>query len=174
MVNQCLLASDRRLEFDGGVSRMNVLLVGEDNPFSADPEFALYSSPDGCSGHRLMKILGLPEDQYLALHRTNLCASGAWSMVEARRRARLLSADRSAPWRTIVLLGRKVADAFDYEQPFFTSGIEPHTTAWPVPITYVSLPHPSGRNQRLWTSGARDRAREILRELAPSAAWGSA
>jgi hypothetical protein len=154
---------------------MGVILVGEDNPYGSEPEFALYPSPRGCSGHRLMEILGLPDDVYVALHRTNLCDSGAWSMKEARRRARLLSADPSAPWRTIVPLGRKVAEAFGYELPFFTSGIEPLTAMWSTPITLVSLPHPSGRNASTWCKPElRGRAREILRELAPSVAWGSA
>ena len=104
----------------------------------------------------------------------NLCDTGGWSLQEARRRAALLSTDPSAPWRTIVMLGRKVADAFGYEQPFFTTDIEPRSATWTRPITRVSLPHPSGR-VTLWNKpGPRDRAREILRELAPGVAWGSA
>jgi hypothetical protein len=151
-----------------------VLLIGEDNPYGDAPEFTLYPSPDGCSGHRLMKILGLPEDQYLALHRANLCSREAFSMREARRRAELLCADPSAPWRVVVLLGRKVADAFAYERDFFTHGIEPRTAMWTRPITLVSLPHPSGR-VLLWNKPEmRHRAREILRELAPELPWGSA
>jgi hypothetical protein len=150
-----------------------VLLVGEDNPYGDLPEFALYSSPDGCSGHRLMKILGLSEDQYLALHRTNLCSREAFSMKEARRRAELLCTDPSAPWRVVVLLGRKVADAFGYELDFFTHGIEPRTVAWSTPVTLVSLPHPSGR-VLLWNKpDTRLRAREIMRELVPELPWGS-
>lgn len=151
-----------------------VILIGEDNPLSAAPEFALYPRPDHCSGHRLMKILGMDENAYLALHRTNLCARDAWSMREARRRANLMLQDPSAPWRVIVMLGRKVADAFDYEQDFFTHGIEPGTATWRVPITLVSLPHPSGRNLIWTTTGTRERARRLLRDLAPSIAWGQA
>jgi len=158
-------------ERDRGCS---VLLCAEDNPYGSDPQFALYPAPRGCSGHRLMQILGMHEDTYVAIHRTNLCSCDAWSMKEARRRAALLSADPSAPWRTIVLLGRKVADAFEYTQPFFTSGIEPVTAAWAVPITLVSLPHPSGRNAHIWKPELRTRARAILRDLAPDIAWGAA
>lgn len=154
-------------------SRSRVALIGEDNPYGDTPEFALYPSPDGCSGHRLMKILGLPEDQYLAIHRANLCARDSFSMKEARRRAQIFCADPSAPWRVIVLLGRKVADAFGYEMDFFTHGIEPTTATWTRPVTLVSLPHPSGR-VLLWNKPeARQRAREILRELAPELPWGS-
>ena len=30
-----------------------VVLVGEQNPYGPDPEFALYPAPEGSSGHRL-------------------------------------------------------------------------------------------------------------------------
>ncbi len=155
-----------------GDPRSRILLVGEDNPLSDAPEHALYPYPPSCSGARLRWILQLSEDDYLALHRTNLCASEAWSMREARRRAALLSADPSAPWRILVLLGRKVADAFSYERPFFTTGIEPATATWREPLWLVSLPHPSGR-VTLWNKEEhRLRARAILRELAPAIGWG--
>jgi hypothetical protein len=154
--------------------RSRVLLLGEDNPLSDLAEHALYPYPPTCSGARLRWILGLPEDDYLALHRANLCATGAWSMREARRRAELLAMDPSAPWRLIVLCGRKVADAFNYERPFFTAAIEPATAAWHEPIWLVSLPHPSGR-VTLWNREEhRLRARDLLRELAPGVGWGAA
>jgi hypothetical protein len=35
------------------------------------------------------------------------------------------------------------------------------------------LPHPSGRNAASWSGNARDRARQILRELVPELPWGS-
>lgn len=159
-----------REEIHGELVPPRVLLLGEDNPYGSDPSFALYCYPIGCAGYRLRRILGLPQHQYLALHRGNLC-DGPWSMKEARRRAALLVCDPSAPWRTIVMLGRKVADAFGYEQPFFTSALAPRTDG---EMRLVSLPHPSGRNAGSWTGNARERAREILRELAPTIAWGSA
>lgn len=156
------------------LNRCPVVLLGEDNPLSDAPEHALYPFPEGCSGHRLMKIFGLPEDKYLTIHRANLCAHEAFSMREARRRAQIFCADPSAPWRVIVLLGRKVADAFYYERDFFTHGVEPTTATWTRPITLVSLPHPSGR-VLLWNKHeTRLRAREIMRDLAPDLPWGSA
>ena len=147
-----------------------IILVGESNPYGADPQFALYCYPPHCAGYNLRRILGLPQHQYLALHRTNLCPSD-WSMREARRRAQLLLADPSAPWRVIVMLGRKVADAFDYDQPFFTHGIAPRTDG---EMKIISLPHPSGRNAGSWSGNAPKRAREILRDLAPEILWGGA
>ena len=159
-----------REEIRGELAPPGVLLLGESNPYGSDPTYSLYCYPVGCAGYNLRRILGLPQHQYLGLHRGNLC-DGPWSMKEARRRAALLVADPSAPWRTIVMLGRKVADAFNYEQPFFTHGIVARTDG---EMRLVSLPHPSGRNAGSWTGNARERAREILREIAPAIAWGSA
>ena len=147
-----------------------LLMIGEDNPFGSTPEFALYPAPRGCSGHRLMQILGLPEDAYLSIWRTNLCACGAWSMKTARKTAQILTADPMHPWRTIVLFGRKVADAFEYDRPFFTHGAASRTAG---ELILVSLPHPSGRNAGSWSGQAPSRARQILRELAPEVPWGS-
>jgi hypothetical protein len=147
-----------------------ILLLGEDNPLSSQPEFALYCYPIGCSGYRLRRILGLPQHQYLALPRANLCDSGSWSMKEARRRARGFLAP-PAGWDAIVMLGRKVADACDYNQPFFTHVSVPRTGGQ---THLVSLPHPSGRNASAWSGNAAVRARAILRELIPGVSWGSA
>jgi hypothetical protein len=152
-------------------SSSRVLLVGELNPYGSEPEFALYCYPTGCAGYRLRRIFGLPEHEYLDLHRTNLCV-GDWSKAQAKARVlELLSPD--APWRVIVLLGRKVTEAFekvaldDVPLVAFSSRV-----CCPA-MTIVSLPHPSGRNAALWNPKARDRAREIMRELAPELPWGS-
>jgi len=144
-----------------------ILLCGEDNPYGSD---ALYCYPLRCAGYNLRRYLGLPQHQYLALHRANLCTS-SWSMKEARRRAQLLTANPSAPWRVIVMLGRKVADAFNYDRPFFTHDVARRTDG---EMKLVSLPHPSGRNAGSWSGQAPMRARQILRELAPEIPWGSA
>jgi len=149
-----------------------MILIGENNPYGGAPEFALYCYPPGCAGYRLRRILGLPQHQYLALHRTNLCVGG-WSNARARARASELL-DPHAPWRVMVLLGRKVTEAFvkvvldDVPLvPFATRAICPGTTL-------VSLPHPSGRNLVWNQPSARERARQILRDLVPELPWGSA
>jgi hypothetical protein len=87
-----------------------VLLLGENNPYGSDPDFALYCYPPGCAGYRLRRILSLPEDEYLDLHRKNLC-DGDWSKKLAEQRARELLSPQ-APWRVMVLLGRKVTEVF--------------------------------------------------------------
>lgn len=152
-----------------------MILIGEDNPYGAEPEFALYCYPPGCAGYRLRRILGLPQHQYLALRRTNLCVGG-WSTKAARTRAwDLLSAgDPTAPSAVMILLGRKVTEAFE-KVALDGATLDPFSTKTCCPGTIlVSLPHPSGRNL-IWNQPwARDRARQLLREVAPEVGWGSA
>lgn len=149
-----------------------VLLVGENNPYGSDPEFALYCYPPGCAGYRLRRIFGLPQHQYLALHRKNLC-DGDWSKDQAKTRAfELLSPQ--APWNVIVLLGRKVTEAFEKVALGGDPLVAFSTRASCPGVTLVSLPHPSGRNLVWNQPWAPKRAREILRDLVPELPWGSA
>lgn len=140
---------------------MKPTLVGELNPYGADPYFALYPAPDGCSGHRLCcLVLGMPRHTYLeAFDRVNLC-EGKWSIRSGREKARSLWNDPAISTRWI-LLGRKVADAF--ETPFVPYEISEGGTI-------LVLPHPSGLN-RMWAEpGAFGRAREAVRAFAPEVA----
>jgi hypothetical protein len=149
-----------------------VILIGESNPYGSDPEFALYCYPPGCAGYRLRRIFGLPQHQYLALHRVNLCV-GDWSKGQAERKAAELM-DPGAPWRVMVMLGRKVAEAFEKVAlggvPIVPFSTREHASG----RTLVSLPHPSGRNPVWNQPSTRARAREILRAIAPELPWGSA
>lgn len=150
------------------------LLVGEMNPYGADPDYALYPLPEHASGGRLQRILGLTRDEYLdKFDRANLC-EGKWSMPAARRRAtELLNGEHDV----YILLGRKVADAFRHP------GASPFTTSFSyrslvvvgdaeallnpplVQKVRVYLPHPSGLN-RVWNDPhAADEARRLLRLL---------
>lgn len=130
-------------------------LVGEDNPYGGDEYFALYPAPDGCSGHRLCcLILGMGRQAYLdSFDRTNLCR-GKWAMLDARRRAAELLGNGK-----LILLGRKVATAFDLD-------FKPLTVIADV----MMLPHPSGRN-RLWNEdGIIGRCRKLITEFIPEMA----
>ena len=161
---------------DGGECR--VLLLGEDNPQSAEPEHALYPYPPGCAGDRLREIVGLDEDAYLGLWRTNLC-SPKWSVKAARERS-LDLLNHDAPWSVIVLLGAKVAKVFEAH----VGALAPFTTGHvygaygpdgqsPKRFAVVALPHPSGRN-RIWNDPRRKfQAQILLRQFAPEIRWGS-
>lgn len=116
------------------------LLVGEDNPHSGDPRAALFPAPDGTAGHRLaVKVFGLSRGDYLSrFYRANLCA-GKWGAAEARATARGIVAASQQRARVIVLLGRKVAEAFELEYAPFS-----RTIALGYNLV-IMLPHPSGR-----------------------------
>lgn len=121
------------------VAGRKILLVGELNPYGSNPEYALYPYPAHASGNRLRKILGLSLAAYLNEHdRVNLCG-GTWSSRAARLKAREILETR-APGSGVVLLGTKVAHAFDVAYP----GGVVHVT--PRGLRLLVLPHPSGRN----------------------------
>jgi len=123
-----------------------VLLLGEANPYGADPSFALYCRPVGCSGFRLRR---------------------------AKQRAAELLVP-CAPYPVIVMLGRKVTEAMR-RVAMLDSDLAPFSVHGCCPgFTLVSLPHPSGRNAARWSGAARAHARQILAALVPSLPWGSA
>lgn len=133
---------------------MKPLLVGEMNPYGAEPDFALYPSPPGCSGYRLCRlVLRMDPDAYLeAFDRANLCA-GKWSTPKAAARAREIFEARnsSSEEGAVVMLGAKVAAAFLFQfRPFTVVG------------RYVCLPHPSGLSRAWNAPGAFDLARATL------------
>lgn len=116
---------------------MRPLLVGESNPYGANPRFALYPMPERSAGGRLCRlVLGMRMAEYLRSYdRANLCA-GKWAAAASRAEAARLATSRTAP---IVLLGAN-----------------PSANA-------AVLPHPSGLC-RLWSEqGAFERARAALR-----------
>lgn len=151
-----------------------ILLVGEDNPLSGAEEHALYPYPPNCAGERLCnRIFALPSTgDYLSIWRTNLC-SPSWSDRAAGKRAwELLGQD--VPWTKLVLLGRKVAKIYE---PICSVSLEPfsigrvdtgHRT-----FTVVSMPHPSGRCREWNIPSNYDRARQVMRTVAPDLAWGA-
>lgn len=149
---------------------MRPILVGEDNPYSRDPRYALYPAPEGSAGHRLcFEILGLSRvtDYIRAFDRANLC-SGRWSIREARETARGLARGSHADGVWLILLGAKVASAFGLPHaPFAWDKSAPYDRRpgdleWPT-IRVVQLPHPSGRSRAWNEPGAAARAREVLR-----------
>jgi hypothetical protein len=129
------------------------LLVGEANPFmSSGPFYALYPEPEHSTGDRLRRlIMGIPAAQYLRdFDRVNLCPH-RWSMHEAREHAERIRAGED---RLVVLLGRKVCEAFDIKDPPLTV----------VDNRFVLLPHPSGLNRHWNVPGNFARARAFLVE----------
>jgi hypothetical protein len=148
-----------------GRSRPRAVLVGEDNPYSQDPRYALYPYPANSAGHRLQsKIMGVSLGDYLAMGRENLCWGG-WSASAAKDgAARVLGAyPADVP---VVLLGAKVAAAFCLARPWpFTWRHQSMSHMGGAPRRVVFLPHPSGRC-RVWNDpSSYEMARDVLREV---------
>lgn len=145
---------------------MKPLIVGETNPYGADPKYALYPFPRSATGHRLCsKILCVPDNVYLEyFERVNLC-TGKWKIAAARKRARELvrAEEPMKESRLFVLLGAKVAHAFGLEFEPFTCRNNYRLAPDGIGcIATVQLPHPSGLN-RMWNEpGAYDRAHQLL------------
>jgi hypothetical protein len=133
------------------------LLVGESNPYGADPSYALYPYPERSAGGRLCRlVMRLEPRQYLrAYERVNLCA-GRWSLRAARLAGGALVSPDPPP-SVIVLLGARVCAAFAAPFEPFTR----YSTAR-LPCVLI-LPHPSGLSRSWNDPGTYRRAREALR-----------
>lgn len=131
---------------------MRAFVIGEANPYGADPRYALYPEPENASGGRFQRlILRCTKREYLRdFQRRNLCAR-EWNLDEARIRAHQLRVEeiRCDP---VILLGRKVVSAFrlDFLEPF---------QRW---SNYLALPHPSGLSRAWNEPGAYDRAHKLV------------
>lgn len=160
---------------DGPDACRRLLLVGELNPYGADPDYALYYEPPHSAGGRLQRlVLGLPARQwYLPIWRVNLCV-GDFDHEDAAARAAELQGD--APWMTIVMLGRRVQRAFG--MPRKSGGIN-ERDFWHTVSTIgaarrlIGIPHPSGRNPAWNDRGNIERARSLMRHEIPEIPWGS-
>lgn len=151
-----------------------VLLVGESNPYSRDPEDALYHLPREASGNRLREILGMSDDEYLdTFLRCNLLTADEQRCTAARAAEiageRLRWARERGEVSAIVALGRRVSDAFARHvgasplAPFDRLDLEMGGRTRVISLAHV--PHPSGRNLIWNRPGARERARDLIRGL---------
>jgi hypothetical protein len=120
------------------------LLLGLDNPHSADPRHALFPHPPGSAGHRLFKLSGMKwrKDYLDAFDRANVCDG-----PRVRRGRHVVVMGRAA-WRR---MGLPAAEWFA------TVGFR--GSEWTL------LPHPSGRCRIYNDPRARARARRILRSV---------
>lgn len=126
---------------------MRPVLIGMNNPVSSNPSHALYPAPEGCTGHRLFKMLQsrvptATRSEYLRrFDRRNVVSLKVFDRQLALEGARRLDQEFFGSGRTIVVLGADTIKAF---------GIPP-LLIHPQIIggsTWRQIPHPSGRN--LW------------------------
>lgn len=162
------------------------ILVGEANPYSRDPEMALFHLPRGATGDRLRRlVLGLRAWRYERLRRFDLCER-RWSIAEAREEAQRLR--NAYPTGRFVLLGVKVAEAFGWKITGGYVGAESEARMPPLAAEHflaqpkirpeethalvgqgrlIFIPHPSGLN-RFWHRPEAVRVcREVLRAEFP-------
>ena len=136
------------------------------NPLSVDPRYALYPAPSGCAGWWLRKMSGLSRTDYLrTFDRRNLLPGQQWDKAEARRVGHYVL--QTLAGRTVVLLGKEVPRAMGLDDevgPLFWQ----HEQALDLnlPVHWLMMPHPSGRNRHWTQPGAREEAGAIMRELA--------
>lgn len=139
---------------------MRPLLLGMNNPLSDDPEFDLYPYPEGSAGHRLWKLLGegISRSRYLAaFDRRNILRAREWNAADARAAAATLLPDLVG--RTVVVLGTQARSALGLPKvaPLIEQSASVPGKSCMGRMTWVALPHPSGRN--LWYNSPENRAR---------------
>lgn len=150
---------------------MLIHLIGELNPYGADPDYALYDEPRAASGWRLRELIfGIPRRRYLdpeTFRRQNLCV-GEWSRIAARQAMQTVM-DGVSPGDLVIGLGRRVTSSHVWTDPPRPFDRRPLPSRRAI---FLSLPHPSGLCREWNDPYAITRARRILAELAPHVEWG--
>lgn len=132
---------------------MKIVLVGMNNPYGADPKYALYPMPATSAGGRLFKMLRAASDGDLGMSeyarifdRINL-VSGDWDRRLAEAKATDLVINGNYARRRVVLLGQEVKNAFLKTS---TIALPESHARWQYcsrsgAERWATLPHPSGR-----------------------------
>lgn len=145
---------------------MKPIILGMNNPLSSDPAHALYPSPEGCTGHRLWRMLhartGASRSEYLeAFDRRNLVGQRTWSrMSEAREAASHFLRELMGHVEpiTVLVLGAEPRDAIRLPR-VLVKPVEMYGVTWRL------VPHPSGRNLWYNVKGNRETVELLLEEL---------
>lgn len=124
-----------------------LVVIGMNNPLSADPEMALFPQPVGSAGHRLWALAHARSRVTMrgwldSTERLNLVEGQEWSREAALARAPEIFARYRH--RTVLLLGNQVRDALGVRMS--------PCLGWALPmqshprLDWCMIPHPSGRN----------------------------
>lgn len=153
------------------------LLIGQAPGPNTDPELPLFPLPMTSSGARLAKMTGLSFYRYMALFdRVNLLnyfpgkskKEDKFPMSPA-----MIAASAMTPLlvgRTVVLVGRNVADAFKLETDFHEWAILRCKRSEPITkcdgmARVVIIPHPSGRNHWYNKEGNQELSEKFWRDF---------
>lgn len=159
---------------------MRVLLIGQAPGPNTDPELPLYPVPRTSAGGRLQQMMKLTRAQYLKnFERINLLneypgthkRDDKFPIREARLAARTLRPLLAG--RSVVLVGRNVARAFQLDIPFHVWGHLQARRACVLNKTsglsrVAVVPHPSGRNHWYNKAENREEAANFWRHLTRS------
>lgn len=127
------------------------LLLGIDNPHSANPRAALLPRPPGSAGGRLLAMSGMPWSEYrLAFDRVNACDVRAHQTQAVLGDRWVLILGRQA-WRMVRMLGDGVFFREEFSRELCS--------------TVVLVPHPSGRNHFYNEEKNRERLGALLRRV---------
>lgn len=175
------------LGVDPGECAAKAVLVGESLP-RAHSGSALFPYPRNAAGHRLAKMAGMSDGEYLrTFARRNVVddapGDGSWPAGRAAVRAESLIGELLGQTRRVYLLGRRVWQAFGFDapEPFSRAVRQPagdvdgvtYAARWvTIPHNWrdaeaqqwVLLPHPSGKNHDFNDPANRARAQALLRE----------
>ena len=134
-----------------------LILVGEAPGGEIDLTDREWMSLTGGAAQNLCRIAGWDWETFLRdTMRMNLfyAPQSRWNADQAKRNASLLMP--AIQWGKVLLLGNKVATAFEVEgKPFYE-------WFWSHDALMARVPHPSGRNRKWNTEVERERAREFL------------
>jgi len=123
------------------------VIIGMNNPISADPKHALYPVPPGSAGGRLYAMLkerlpNITMRQYRdGFSRVNL-VQGRWSLHKAKLVGPAFRELLSASEKDVLVLGNEAWDALGLPQS--------QGPLWKLELDGVRwrlIPHPSGRNR---------------------------
>lgn len=136
----------------------NILLIGQAPGPNTDPGLPLYPLPRTSAGGRLQQLTGLSRGEYLStFDRVNLVPyfpgrtrlrDDTFPLPVARLAAQVMRPFLDG--RTVIFVGRNVANAFDFKVSFHEWGYVtkfdhlPHRRR--VMYRAAVVPHPSGRN----------------------------
>jgi len=150
---------------------MRPILLGMNNPQSAEPSMALWPDPPGCAGHRLWVISGMGRTEWLEMfERRNLLDSTRWVQAEGEKSADRMRGELRD--RVVVMCGVDVARCVE--------GLPRGLFCWHRPMSggvegqgwWARIPHPSGKCRDWNDPIVVECARIFLEELAAAHAEG--
>jgi hypothetical protein len=137
---------------------MKPMLLGMNSP---DPGYEVLDPTVG-SGLRLVELIG--RDAFDKFDRSNILDRRQWSRVEARARADMVIS--SMKGHNVVVLGNEAWSTLSLPSCRKLEFIVRNSRVDEFGDKWYKVPHPSGRNLLYNDQKWRDKARNLLREIA--------